>query len=254
MRNAILAVLMFCGVCSSTALLAQLPVPSALLESRTVFLTGQNIEREWLDWAAEEIRKLDRFELMGDQEDADLTFTVIRWDSREGVAAVPITGVGVIAVPLDQEGVSLAVHTKGGRLVWDDSREINWLASGAVKDLIRDLHKAVGQNQRRVDSFDLKAAMVEPVDVLWGLEPCSRWQAARLNESDESPVVVSLITSWVDGFVSMFSLATGNRTPPDSLFDPLTTASGLDDFCRENPEEFIASAANWYAYDLLGKQ
>ena len=34
-----------------------------------------------------------------------------------------------------------------GRLLWSDSREINWLASGAVKDLIRDLQTAINQNE-----------------------------------------------------------------------------------------------------------
>jgi len=39
---------------ASTGLQAQLPVPSALLDNHEVFLTGQHIEREWLNWAAEE--------------------------------------------------------------------------------------------------------------------------------------------------------------------------------------------------------
>ena len=124
-----------------------LPLPSVLLEHRTVFLTGQSIERGWLNWAADEIRNLDRFVLVGDREDAELVFTVIHTESNEGTAVVPLTGVGIIAVPLEQQGVSLVVQDGNGKVLWNDSREINWLASGAVKDLIRDLHKAIDQNQ-----------------------------------------------------------------------------------------------------------
>ena len=134
--------------CAMSGVAAQLPVPSALLEHRAVYLTGQNIERGWLNWAAEEIQKLGRFELVGDREEADLVFTVIYSESNGGTTVVPLTGVGIIAVPIDQKGVSLVVHGGDGKLLWNDSREINWLASGAVKDLIRDLHKAINQNER----------------------------------------------------------------------------------------------------------
>ena len=135
-----------CGLWSAGTLGAQLPVPSALLEHRVVFLTGQSIERGWLNWAADEIRKFDRFELVGDREDAELVFTVIHSESNQGTAVVPLTGVGIVAVPLEEQGVTLVVHDQNGRLLWNDSRAINWLASGAVKDLIRDLHKAINEN------------------------------------------------------------------------------------------------------------
>ena len=149
MRNLVLVVLALIGIWYGvTASAVQLPVPSALLEHRTIFLTGQNIERGWLNWAAEEIHKLDRFELVGDREDAELVFTIIHTESDEGTAVLPLTGGGTISVPLEQQGVTLFVHDQNDQLLWNDSREINWLASGAVKDLIRDLHKAINQNEQ----------------------------------------------------------------------------------------------------------
>ena len=95
MKNLVLVVLALIGIWYGvTASAAQLPVPSALLEHRTIFLTGQSIERGWLNWAAEEIRKLDRFKLVGDREDAELVFTIIRTESDEGTAVVPLNRRG----------------------------------------------------------------------------------------------------------------------------------------------------------------
>ena len=125
-----------------------LPVPSALLEHRVVYLTGFNMEREWLDWAAEEIQKLKRFKLVGDREDAELVFTVTYSESNGGTAVLPLTGVGIVALPIGQKGVSLHVHDTEGTLLWTDEREVNWLLSGAVKDLIRDIHKAIDRDER----------------------------------------------------------------------------------------------------------
>ena len=125
-----------------------LPVPSALLEHRVVYLTGFNMEREWLDWAAEEIQKLKRFKLVGDREDAELVFTVTYSESNGGTAVLPLTGVGIVALPIGQKGVSLHVHDTEGTLLWTDAREVNWLLSGAVKDLIRDIHKAIDRDER----------------------------------------------------------------------------------------------------------
>ena len=125
-----------------------LPVPSALLEPRVVYLTGFNMEREWLDWAADEIHKLKRFKLVGDREDAELVFTVTYSESNGGTAVAPLAGLGIVALPIGQKGVSLHVHDTEGTLLWTDAREVNWLLSGAVKDLIRDIHKAIDRDER----------------------------------------------------------------------------------------------------------
>ena len=34
-------------------------------------------------------------------------------------------------------------------VLWDDSREANWMHSGAILDLVKDLHKAIRQEQSR---------------------------------------------------------------------------------------------------------
>ena len=53
MRNLTIVALAFFGVWYAMEVpTAQLPVPTALLEHRVVFLTGQNLERGWLNWAA----------------------------------------------------------------------------------------------------------------------------------------------------------------------------------------------------------
>ena len=145
-----LMALVLCGIWSATATpKAQLPVPSALLEHRVVFLTGKDVKRGWLSWAADEIQNFDRFKLVGDREDAELVFTLIYSKSSEGTAVLPLTGVGIIAVPIGQQGFTLVVQDEMGKVLWNDSREVNWLGSGAVKDLIRDLHKAIDENEPR---------------------------------------------------------------------------------------------------------
>ena len=43
------------GLLGQVSVAAQLPVPSALKEGRIVHLAGQNIDRGWMNWAAEEM-------------------------------------------------------------------------------------------------------------------------------------------------------------------------------------------------------
>lgn len=249
MTRCIVAVCVIVGAwCADTS--AQLPVPSALLESRVVYLTGQVPEREWLDWAAEEIRKLGRFQLVAERESAELVISIISSTRQEGAAAIPIDGVGIIAVPLEGNSVRIVVQREiDNRELWRDQREINWLASGAVKDLIRDLHKAIDRNSSLVRTSDTEQITTEPIDVFWGLEPCSRWQNARAGGSVDSTAVVNLIVSWANGFVFTFFIK--DNAPPSDAFKPLAAAAWLDTFCQADPDMPIIGAAGAFANELI---
>ena len=140
------ALVLFCVSYSAPA--AQVPLPRTLLEGRVVFLEQLGADREWLDTAAGAVRRFDRFQLVGDQEDADLTFTLIRRTRNEGTAFFPFAGGGGIDVPIDQDIVVLVVRDRNERVVWDDFREIGVFrrVSGRIEQLVRELHEAIAQN------------------------------------------------------------------------------------------------------------
>ncbi len=110
MRLTLVAVLLTLVATSNSRVVAQIPLPAALMEGRLVFLAGEGMKRGWLNWAAEEIVKFDRFELVGDPEDAELIFTMVKTGEGAGAAGIPITGVGVFVVPITVDGFRFLVH------------------------------------------------------------------------------------------------------------------------------------------------
>jgi len=130
------------------ALFAQLPLPAALLQDgRVVYVgTAGGVERGLLDRAANEITKEGIFTLTGDRSTADLIFTVS--PGREGdTVIVPVAGLFVAA---STDSYRLLVQDPStDEVLWDDSREAHWMHSGAILDLVKDLHKAIRQEHSR---------------------------------------------------------------------------------------------------------
>ena len=129
-----------------SGLQGQAPVAPELLEGRRVLLDGRGVDRKWLDHAAKEIQKLDRFQLVASRSDAQLVFVLTHGQPGETIA-VPVGGIIVAAT---YKSVRLAVlEPMTGEVVWDDSRPIHWRWAGAVGDLVKDLHKRLNQEDRR---------------------------------------------------------------------------------------------------------
>lgn len=133
----------------------QAPLSSKLLEARLVFLSGQGIEREWIDRAAEEIQKIDRFQLTATRGDADLVFILATGQPGESVL-VPLTGGGAVAGTY--KSARLVVQDPiANELLWDDSRVIYWRWEGAVADLVKDLHSRIDDLARSSSSSQISA-------------------------------------------------------------------------------------------------
>ena len=124
---------------------AQAPLPSPLVDSRLVFLMGAGVERGWVDRAAEEIQKLDRFQLTASREEAALLFVLTTGQPGESVY-LPLAGGGAVAGTY--RSARLVVQDPStGDLLWDDSRVIHWRWAGAIADLVKDLHKRIALDE-----------------------------------------------------------------------------------------------------------
>ncbi len=118
-------------VVSAFSALAQAPLPDALVHGRSVYLELQEgVERKWLNHAASEFIKQDRFELVGNSTAADLVATLTFstdnwWKFKADVFQLIIRDV------------------QSEELVWEDARPVEWAKRGAVLDLVKDLHLAI---------------------------------------------------------------------------------------------------------------
>ena len=135
MRSLIVVVV---AVAATISTLAQIPVPSALIEARTIFLDGQAVERKWLETAAREFQKQRRFELVADPESADLV--VVLSEGSGDTFTTPVFG-GFISKSADR--MNLTALDPSGRVLWSNTRQNNWLKSRTVNDLVKDLHKVL---------------------------------------------------------------------------------------------------------------
>ena len=129
-------------------LLAQLPLPAALLQDGQIVyvVTAGGVERGLLDRAAEEIETAGLFTLTGDRSKADLIFTVA--PGRQGdTYVIPVAG---LFFETSEDSYRLLVQDPStDDVLWDDSRTASWTHSGAILDLVKDLHEAIRQEQSR---------------------------------------------------------------------------------------------------------
>lgn len=125
--------------------IAQLPLPDALMEAETVYLTaGPGVDRKTLGHVASEFRKQRRFELVAEPAVADLIATLRRSSQSQGFGVVAIPNVGFVGAEEKRRFFSLDVTTRRtSRRVWADERPADWTIRGAVKDLVKDLHEEI---------------------------------------------------------------------------------------------------------------
>lgn len=132
-------------VAASVMLSGQLPLPAVLLkEGQVVYMGTAGVERDLLDRAAREIETEGIFTLTGDRSKASLVLTIM--PGREGdTLVVPIGG---ILVATSTDSYRLVVQDPAtNEVLWDDSRDAHWTHSGAILDLVKDLHKAIRRAQ-----------------------------------------------------------------------------------------------------------
>lgn len=66
-----------------------------------------------------------------------------------------------------------------------------------------------------------------------GTQPCGKWIDARAKRGEHAELYESLISSWLQGFIS--ALNTAGDSAPVGLPDPSTMNAFLDKWCRDNP-------------------
>src|SRR5215217_5641700 len=76
---------------------AQAPVPKALHEARTVYLTSTGAGRDLLDRLAKDLTKWGRFTLMDSDADADLVFAL---SVGQGATVMMPLGALMMALPV----------------------------------------------------------------------------------------------------------------------------------------------------------
>jgi hypothetical protein len=131
-------------VAFASVLAAQAPLPEALRAERRVYLEqGAGIDRTTIDRAAKEIQKYKprRLELVADKDHADLIVALSDVSTGPGgVLFMPITGLGLVGVPVRDTTYRLTVRrTTDEELLWDDHRVGD--VSRLVKDFLKRLTK-----------------------------------------------------------------------------------------------------------------
>lgn len=113
------------------------------------------MQRNLLERAAKEIAKEKIFTLIGDRSKANLLLTIM--PGREGdTLVVPIAGV-LVAASTDSYRL-LVQDSVANEVLWDDSREASWMHSGAILDLVKELHRAIRTAESTSSSVGTKPA------------------------------------------------------------------------------------------------
>ena len=150
MRGSPMRSTIFVGVVlvAATAMLwGQLPLPAGLLKGdQIVYMGSAGVEGSLLDRAAREIETEGIYTLTENHSKANLVLTIM--PGREGdTLRVPI---GALLFSSSNEFYRLVVQDRvTSEVLWDDSREAGRTPGGAILDLVKDLHKAIRQEQSR---------------------------------------------------------------------------------------------------------
>ncbi len=134
-------------VAATATLSGQLPLPVGLLkDGQLVYMSSAAVERSLLDRAAREIEMEGIYTLTEDHIKANLILTIM--PGRKGdTLRIPL---GTLLFPSSNESYRLVVRDPlTSKVLWDDSRETGGTRSGAILDLVKDLHKAIRQEQSR---------------------------------------------------------------------------------------------------------
>ena len=134
-------------IVSAAVVLAQVPLPDALVTARHVYIyAGPGLDRELVDHFAKEVAKRDRFELVATRDQADLLFRLNAL-SEDVMFVVPVQGAGAIAGNVTEvKAYRLTISDAAtGAVVWEDVRKIAWRKNGAVARLAKDLHERLAQ-------------------------------------------------------------------------------------------------------------
>jgi hypothetical protein len=109
---------------SSAVLVAQAPIPKALVEAKTVHLVNQGANDGTYNGIAKELLKWGRFELVDAQEASDLTMTVS----------------GLVAF----KGWTLAVTSTATKAPLWSGRAKRGLGTSVAEGLVKKLRKSLG--------------------------------------------------------------------------------------------------------------
>lgn len=124
-------------------LLAQAPLPTKLVDAKTALLVNAGTKQEWVDKLATDLAKTKRFEIVADEEKADIIIRLA--DNKSGSVTVPVSGVFVSA---DVEGFTLSIVDAGSKTpLWSDHEQVSWTRGGAVSALVKRLDKRLGKKR-----------------------------------------------------------------------------------------------------------
>ncbi len=129
------------------SVMLQLPLPPGLVDATTVYMQAAGVERRWLERAAEEVEKAGRWEMVATPEEADVVLTLAASNSGGGTLLAPISGLGLVALPMTSLWFQIIVHeAERERVLWDESRRVDWGRGGAVADLVKDMFESIAQD------------------------------------------------------------------------------------------------------------
>lgn len=119
---------------------SQAPLPSKLIEAKTACIVNAGTKQEYVDKLHKELTKTKRFDLVGDEDKADVL--ILLGDKNSGAVTVPVAGVFISA---ELEGFVLSiVETETKKPLWSDAEAVSWTFGGAITALVKRLDKRLG--------------------------------------------------------------------------------------------------------------
>lgn len=113
---------------------AQRLLPVALIKANAIYLgMAEGFTANWIDVAASEFEKQGRLTAVDDPTEADLL--AVFTSHRDGTVTFLGSRYKVFRVEI--------IDVASGLSVWTDAREVQWTDNGAVKDMVKDLHRAL---------------------------------------------------------------------------------------------------------------
>lgn len=119
---------------ATVSLGAQRLLPPELIDASTIYLgMAEGFKANWIDVAATEFEEQGRLTVVDDPAEADLL--AVFTSHRDGSATFLGTRYKVFRVEI--------TDVASGLSVWTDAREVQWTDNGAVKDMVKDLNRAL---------------------------------------------------------------------------------------------------------------
>jgi hypothetical protein len=144
----------------ATAKTSHAPLPSALMEAKTVYIDNQSGTASFTDRCYDELSKWGRFKIVADPKQADIVFRISSFTRTAGASATTTTtdygSTATSTTNIDENRYGYTridvLASSTNQVLWSDTRRWGNLFTGfksATRAVVQELRKRMEEQERK---------------------------------------------------------------------------------------------------------